>query len=173
MLNKINNLHKEICEKIVNYKGRRSYYYTKECQEKIKEVNQLTIEYNKQNNVYYTNETWIYDVINDILKVSNVTGNELLEEVANQLNKMNGVLLEEHYEKNQKNYIIYVVTPYTTYMYQIFRGYNGYCTTVPFKPDNFTNKFKTKLDAVSSTIELFYKNGFEEAEQKGFKYLKK
>ena len=76
-------------------------------------------------------------------------------------------------KKTKKNYIVYVVTPYTTYMYQIFRGYNGCCTTIPFKADNFTNKYKTELNAVSSTIELLFKNGYKEAEQKGFKFLKK
>ena len=49
----------------------------------------------------------------------------ILERCANELNKLNGVMLEKEMNGDKVNYIVYVITPYNVYEYILYRGYNN------------------------------------------------
>lgn len=104
----------------------------------IKELESLAIEINKENNCYYDNETWITKL--NIFNHPTLTGNELTNYIANELNKLNGVILEKEVEDDKVNYIVYVITPYYIYHYKLYRGYNNQVNFTPYKFSNETNK---------------------------------
>lgn len=104
----------------------------------VRELQSLAIEINKENNCYYDNETWITKL--NIFYHPNLTGNDLTDYIANELNKLNGVVVERQIIDNSAiNYIIYVVTPYTIYSYRLSRGY-GHQASFGATGKSYSNK---------------------------------
>ena len=141
---------KNICE----------YGLSKECSmtksnKLLRELESLAIEINKENNCYYDNETWITKFT---LSNENLTGNELTDCIANEFNKMNGVVLERNVENGKVNYFVSVITPYYIYHYTLYRGYNNIVKLEPSK--NFINgsnkSYTRKIVPVKHIAELIY-----------------
>ncbi len=170
LLNKINQLHSEICDYMVNYKG-KDFTKSKKFKELNHEVNSLTYKYNKENKVYwdYPGE-WIEDKLREIEKrnLLGLTGNKLTEFVAMELNKLNGLVLEEIWINGALNYNLYLVTTYTIYHYKLFRAYNNKCSIEPLKFDNDgTNKSRVSFKPATHPIELIYDLDKEDVEEYG------
>lgn len=109
-------------EEFLKYADKKNFSYKKLIQMQ-KTLETLAIEVNKENHCYYDNETWITNL--NIFNHPTLTGNDLTNYVANELNKLNGVMLEKELNGDKVNYIVYVITPYTIYHYILYRGYNG------------------------------------------------
>lgn len=161
MLEKIEQLNKQIIENIIN---NRKYYKL------LKEYNELVIEYNKLNNVYWNYDFWITDIFNNIVnKAEGLTGNDLTNYVANELNKLNGVMLEKIIDNGKINYSVEVITPYTIYHYILYRGYDEYVSLKADKYSDGTNKSRTSIHPVKNHIcEIAFaeKNSLEELREK-------
>ena len=129
-------------------------YGTKKFKELNKEVQDLAIEINKENHCYYDNETWItkFDLSNIKL-----TGNELTDYIANELNKLNGVVLARQIDNGKVNYSVSVITPYYVYHYKLYRGYNN---IVNLESNNFGSRgnktYTNKKIPVKHIAELEY-----------------
>ena len=122
----------------------------------IKELKALAIAINKENNCYYDNEHWITEFV---LTNDKLTGNELTDYIANELNKLNGVMLERHIEDGKVNYSVSVVTPYKVYHYTLYRGYDNVCNLKPNKFVDGTNKsFTTDVVVKEHICELVFAN---------------
>lgn len=138
--------YKELCE----CKSTRKYYKI------VKELKALAIAINKENNCYYDCENWITEFV---LANDKLTGNELTDYIANELNKLNGVMLERHIEDGKVNYSVSVVTPYKVYSYTLYRGYDNVCNLKPYKFDDGTNKtFTTDAIVEEHICELVFAN---------------
>ena len=139
--------------------GLAGKYGTKKFKELNKEVQDLAIEINKENHCYYDNETWItkFNLSNDKL-----TGNELTDYIANELNKLNGVVLEKQIDNGKVNYSVAVITPYYVYHYKLYRGYNN---IVNLESNNFgvrgNKTYTNKKVPVKHIAELQYSDWCE------------
>lgn len=170
LLNKINDLHHEICDFIVNYKG-KDFTKTKKFKELNHEVNSLTYKYNKENKVYWDYQgQWIHDKLKEIRErvPKNLTGNAITKFVAMELNKLNGLVLEEIWVNGALNYSIALVTPYTIYHYNLLRGYDYYCNLEQAKfANDGTNKSKVAFKPATHPVELVYDLDKEDVEEYG------
>ena len=130
---------------------------TKKCYKIIKELKKIAIEINKENNCYYDNENWITEFV---LTNDKLTGNELTDYIANELNKLNGVMLERHIEDGKINYSVSVVTPYKVYHYTLYRGYDNVCNLKPnkFCSDGTNKSFTTDTIVKEHICELVFAN---------------
>lgn len=135
----------------------------------IKELHALAVEINKENHCYYDNETWITNL--NIFHHPTLTGNDLTNYVANELNKLNGVMLEKELNGDKVNYIVYVITPYNIYEYILYRGYNGQVNFEPYKICG-THKRKSRQVIVKEHIcELVFTKNLKELLQKYDRYI--
>jgi hypothetical protein len=134
-----------------------------------KTLHALAIEINKENHCYYDNEVWITNL--NIFHHPTLTGNELTIYVANELNKLNGVMLEKEMNGNNVNYIVYVITPYSVYEYILYRGYNNQVNFEPYKICG-THKHKSRQVIVKEHIcELVFTKNLKELLQKYDRYI--
>jgi hypothetical protein len=135
----------------------------------LKTLHALAIEVNKENHCYYDNETWITNL--NIFNHPTLTGNDLTNYVANELNKLNGVMLEKQMNGNKVNYIVYVVTPYNVYHYILYCAYNNKVNIESYKCDG-TNKSTTRKVVVKEHIcELVFTSNLKELLQKYDRYI--
>ena len=104
-------------------------YSSKKAKKLIKEMENIAIEINKINHCYWDKECWVYDIFKKIPARKDLTGNALTNYYAEELNKLNGVLVEKiDNECGRTNYRIDVVTPYAIYSYFLSRGYGHCCS---------------------------------------------
>ena len=96
-----------------------------------KNISDLVIELNKANNLYYHENKWIYDYCKDYINNLNLTGEKLIDYVANELNKLAGVVVYKIDNDKLHNYEITLITPYKTYSYYLNRGYAYQYRIVP------------------------------------------
>lgn len=155
-------------EEFLKYASREKVSYKKLIQMQ-KTLETLAIEINKENHCYYDNETWITNL--NIFHHPTLTGNDLTNYVANELNKLNGVMLEKELNGDKVNYIVYVITPYNVYEYILYRGYNGQVNFERFKTCG-THKHKSRQVVVKEHIcELVFTKNLKELLQKYDRYI--
>lgn len=136
--------------------GESDKYTPKGLSKLMRELENLAVEINKENNCYYDNETWLTRLE---FSNKNLTGNELTDYIANEMNKMNGVVLERNIENGKVNYLVEVITPYYVYHYKLYRGYNGVVNLVQDKFPNGSNKTYTrKIIPTNHISELIYED---------------
>lgn len=157
LLNKINELEKELWILLDKKEVGRKF-------DKVhKEYEDYIIEYNKQNNVYYHEEKWVYDVvqkiISEVASTTDLKGNDLTKEVAMRLNKVDGIALEEKKSDGKLNYSVCIITPYSIYHYWLSRGYGRNCSFD--KAYNFKSK-AAKIIPSEHIIELVYNSSMNE-----------
>ena len=105
MLLKIKEIEAEL-EKMCEARKFNSYKF----KAKIKEWQHNVIEINKLNNCYWDRKDWIFDAMNEISPREDLTGNALTNYYANELNKLNGVMLErKQVDAETINYLISVI----------------------------------------------------------------
>ena len=162
LIPKIDNAYKKVNDYFNQVdKGDRKWN-KKICDNKIKVVDDLIIELNKANNIYYHEDKWIYDLIQQI-KTNDLTGNALVELIAKEINKYDGVVVRIYNIDNTTvNAEISVVTPYKIYSYYITRGYAKQCK---IEKGN-TSRTVTKL-VRRHIVELLF-DEFKEEKQDGF-----
>ena len=142
----------EICEYGLTTKEWNSKKFNK----MVRELQALAIEINKENNCYYDNETWITKL--NIFYHPTLTGNDLTDYIANELNKLNGVVVERQMiDDSAVNYIVYVVTPYTIYSYRLSRGY-GHQASFGATGKSYSNK----IVVTEHICELVFDSSFKE-----------
>lgn len=126
LLEQIEQLNNELHK---GFEKNRKFLLTKQFTKLIKQIDALTIEYNKSVNAYWHYENWIKYYYEQIIynAPDHLKGNDLTNYVANELNKLDGVLLERYYQDEAVNYNISVVTPYLIYYYSLRRGYGKQC----------------------------------------------
>lgn len=150
-------------------------YKTKRFKALQKEVSDLTIEYNKANNCYYREAKWITTLEKAIqhevlLKNPKLTGNNLIDAVANELNKVAGVMLQRNEKNNTINYSVDIVTPYKIYNFTLSRGYDNNCNLEKYKFDNGDNKCTANIVPFEHHIcEIVYGNDAIDKEKYGAK----
>lgn len=109
--NRLNKLH----EKAVNE-------FMKFWKKHRREIEQLTIEENKKNNVYWDREDWIYDAVKTIKQRFDLKGQERTAEFVKDLEKLHGCVVTE----DEAGYSLEIFTPYKVYLYRFNRGYGDY-----------------------------------------------
>ena len=138
-----------------NTNGDNGKYSYKKAKAMWMELNNLYKEINKANNIYYHESKWIDEYCRDIFNTSSgLTGEKLIDYVANTLNKVDGIVVRlindkdiyknRQYYNNLHNYEIFVITANKTYSYYINRGYAGQFTLKPNGQNWTNNKFVYK-----------------------------
>ena len=158
LLDKIQSLYDEIRVNESNYKG-KNFFKSKYFKETKSILNKLIYEYNRNNNCYWDYADFIYDKFDAIKNQlpENLKGNAITEYIANNLNKLHGVVVEKKYINSTLNYDISVVSTYTVYHYTLFRGYNDTCSLKPCKAlGSDSNKSQVAFKIANHPVELIY-----------------
>lgn len=108
---RLNGLHEKYNKKFWNWMRKHE-----------NEINNLIIEENKSNGVYWDREDWIYDVVKTIKQDFTLTGQERTKKFVQDLNKIHGCVCTE----DDAGYSLEVFTPYKVYLYRFNRGYGDY-----------------------------------------------
>lgn len=116
-----------------------------------KEMDNLTIEENKANGVYWDREDWIYDLVKQIKQDFTVSGQERTRKFVEDLNKIHGCICTEM----DAGYELEIFTPYKVYLYTFKRGYGNYPIHIEkgyIAPGG--NTYRNKIFLASSTADM-------------------
>lgn len=112
---RLNKLHDEASDRFVKFFRKHR-----------KEIDDLTIEENKKNGVYWDREDWIYDAVKSIPQHMELTGQERTRKFVESLEQLHGCVVTE----DDAGYTLEIFTPYKVYLYRFNRGYGNYPITI-------------------------------------------
>lgn len=115
------------------------------------EIDTLIIQKNKENNVYWDREDWIYDVVKTIPQHYELTGQERTKKFIEDLEKIHGCVITD----DGAGYTLEIFTPYKVYLYRFNRGYGDYPITVEkgfIAPSG--NTYRNKIFLAKSTKDM-------------------
>lgn len=129
LLKQIKKLENELEEYVNKNFTKKNLLQTKTYKELDSTIKELSYQYNCLLGAYWNKEKWVYDYYCEILDNAPTTlkGNELTEFVANELNKLDGVIIEKFEDEDTTHYTINVCTRYYIYSYGLTRGYGKQC----------------------------------------------
>lgn len=145
---KLNGLHEKYHKKFWNWIRKHE-----------SEINDLIIEENKSNHVYWDYDQWIYDYVKTIPQHFELTGQARTAKFVEDLNKLHGCVVTE----DDAGYSLEVFTPYKVYLYRFNRGYGNYPITISkgyIAPGG--NTYRNKIFLATSASDM--KNRYHEGE---------
>ena len=116
-----------------------------------REIENLTIEENKKNGVYWDREDWVYDMVKSIPQHFELTGQERTKKFVEDLEKVHGCVVED----DGAGYTLEVFTPYKVYLYRFNRGYGDYPIVIHkgfIAPSG--NTYRNKIFLAKSTKDM-------------------